>query len=75
MESLDVAYITLPDNTIVHRTGYTIIVDNRIARSFNVNIDTPEYFTFAYSKAEAIGKMMLSDFSYKHRDIINIYEQ
>ncbi len=52
--------------------GYTITVDNSIARSFNVNIDSPSFFCFALSEPEAIGLMMQSNFEYKHRAITNI---
>ncbi len=52
--------------------GYTIVVDNSIAKAHN--IDYPTYFTFAQNHFEAIGKMILSDFSHKNRIIHKIYE-
>ncbi len=52
--------------------GFTITVNNSMSQSHNINIDYPQYFTFALNKEEAIGKMMLSDFSYKHKAIHKI---
>lgn len=51
---------------------YIVTVDNSAAQSHNINIDRPEFITVAESKEEAIGKMMLSDFSYKHKNIVNV---
>ncbi len=56
------------------RKAYTIRVDNSSAQSFNINIDTPSFFCYALSKEEAVGKMMLSDFAYKHKPIVKIHE-
>lgn len=63
----------LSTTRIVCQQGYNIEVDNSIARSFNTNIDYPTFFCFALSEAEAIGKMMLSDFPYKKSNITRIY--
>lgn len=59
-------------NRIVNSKGYHITVDNSIAMAHNINIDWPTFFCFAISEAEALGKMMLSDFSYKRNKIISI---
>lgn len=59
-------------NRLVNQKGYTITVDNSKALTHNVNIDWPTFFCFALSEAEAIGKMMLSDFVYKNLKVINI---
>jgi hypothetical protein len=45
---------------------YGVTVDNSRAGSHNINIDYPTYHCFAISEAEAVGKMILSDFGYKH---------
>lgn len=58
----------------VSSSQYEIIVDNVSANSHNINIDKPIFSTTAYSKAEAIGIMMLSDFKYKNMPIIDIKE-
>lgn len=42
--------------------------------SHNINLSMPIYFCFAQNKEEAIGKMMLSDFSYKHLPIYTIHD-
>lgn len=57
----------------IYSKGFTIYVDNSIARSFNVHIDSPSFFCFALTEKEAIEKMMQSDFSYKHRKIDSIH--
>lgn len=57
------------------KKGYTILVDNSSAQSHNINIDYPQFFCWAVSEAEAIGKMMQSDFAYKHKEIIKIYSE
>ena len=54
--------------------AYTITVNNEKANSHNINIDCPTFFCFALSDAEAIGLMMLSDFSYKHLPIMKIHK-
>jgi len=56
----------------IYQKGYTVFVDNSRSQSFNINIDRPSFFCFAISEAEAIGKMILSDFSYKHLSIVKI---
>lgn len=56
----------------IFRTGYTIIVDNSMAQAFNINIDYPTFFCWAYSEAEAIGLMSLSNFAHKSRKIVSI---
>lgn len=58
---------------IKFKNGYDIVMDNSIARSFNVNIDSPSFFCFAYTKREAISKMKESDFSYKGKTISRVY--
>jgi hypothetical protein len=60
------------DYRACYSKGYTITVDNSKTRSFNVNIDSPSFFCFAISKAEAIGLMMLSDFEHKNKAITRI---
>lgn len=57
---------------LIYQKGYNIILDNSKSQSFNINIDRPQFFCFAISEAEAIGKMILSDFSYKHLPIIKV---
>jgi hypothetical protein len=52
--------------------GYTITVDNAKAMAYNMSIDHPQYFCYAISEQEAIGKMMQSDFEHKHRAIERI---
>ena len=56
----------------IYQKAYNVIVDNSSSQSFNINIDRPQFFCFALSEAEAIGKMILSDFSYKHLPIIKV---
>lgn len=51
---------------------FVLTFDNSIANSHNINIDYPTYTCFALNKEEAIGKMMLSDFTYKNKAITNI---
>ena len=51
---------------------YTITVDNSAAQSHNINIDRPTYGCLAVSMEEAVGKMMLSDFQYKRKEIVSI---
>lgn len=53
---------------------FEIIVDNSQAESHNINIDYPTFFCFAMNKEEAVGKMMLSDFTHKYRVIDKIVE-
>ena len=52
---------------------FEIFVDNSIARSFNINIDSPSYCVSAISEEDAIEKMKLSDFAYKNREISKVY--
>jgi hypothetical protein len=54
---------------------YEIVVDNSGSESHNISIDRPSFSTFAFCEAEAIGKMMQSDFSFKHKPILNIIKQ
>lgn len=56
----------------IYQKAYNVIVDNSRSQSFNTNIDRPQFFCFALSEAEAIGKMILSDFKYKYLPIIKI---
>jgi len=58
---------------IKNRKGFTIFVDNSIARSFNCNIDNPSFFCFAQSEDEAIKKMKESDFKHKDKPITKIH--
>jgi len=51
---------------------FEIVVDNSIARSFNVNIDSPSYCVSAFSQEDAIEKMKLSDFAYRNREISRV---
>lgn len=60
------------DGNVILRNIYTIFIDNHEAQSHNTNIDNPSYTTSAFSEAEAIGKMMQSDFNYKHKTITKI---
>jgi hypothetical protein len=53
--------------------GFNIYVDNSIARSFNVNIDSPSFFCFAQNEDEAIQKMKESDFKHKDKEITSIH--
>lgn len=57
---------------VINKKGYLIFVDNSKAQSHNINIDRPQFFTFAISEPEAIGKMHLSDFQYKHLPVTKI---
>jgi hypothetical protein len=54
------------------RNAYFITVNNPDKTSFNINITRPVYFAFANSKEEAVGKMMLSSWGYKHLPILKI---
>jgi len=45
---------------------------NSGALSHNINIDSPQYKCLAISEAEAVGKMMLSDFPHKNKPIIKV---
>lgn len=54
------------------KSQFYIFVDNSQARTFNSNIDAPMFFCFAHNKEEAVGKMILSDFSYKYKPITRI---
>jgi hypothetical protein len=56
----------------IYQKGYTVFVDNSKSRSFNINIDRPSFFCFAISEAEAIGKMIQSNFNYKYLPIVKI---
>ena len=73
MKTLDYSYIKTPDG-IKHKELYKITVDNSKGNSHNVNIDYPEFQTFAYSEAEAIGIMIQSDFKYRYKPILTINE-
>ena len=57
----------------IYSKEITITVDNPKAKSHNVNIDFLSFFTFALNEQEAIGKMIQSDFSYRHLPIYKIY--
>jgi hypothetical protein len=65
-ETIGKAYIALQSKL------HCISVDNSNSQSFNINIDYPSFHCFAQNKAEAIGKMWLSDFQYKHLKIHSI---
>ncbi|GIV43940.1 MAG: hypothetical protein KatS3mg035_1063 [Bacteroidia bacterium] len=54
--------------------AFTITLINERDTSHNINMSMPIYFCFAQNKEEAIGKMMLSDFSYKHLPIYTIHD-
>ncbi len=56
----------------INNKGYYVTVDNSRALSHNINIDYPFYFCFALSEAEAVGKMILSDFEHKHLQIHSV---
>jgi len=58
----------------MRKKQYTITVDNSAAQSHNINIDRPTYECMAVSMEEAVGKMMLSDFQYKHKEILSIHD-
>ena len=58
---------------IKFKNGYDIVINNSIARSFNVNIDSPSFFCFAFNKKEAVNKMKESDFPYKNGNISKVY--
>ena len=76
MNSLKDKYIYLFDiNGIgVSRNTYEIIVDNSSVKSGNINIDRPAFYAFAFSKAEAIGIMILSDFEHKNKPVLEVRE-
>jgi hypothetical protein len=74
MVHLELEQLIAKANHSLTRKGFDIILDNSKALTHNVNIDYPRYFCFAHSKEEAIGKMMLSSFEYKHNEIANIIE-
>ena len=65
--------MTLETFKCINNKAITITVDNRKAQSHNINIDLPSFFTFALNEQEAIGKMMQSDFNYKHLPIFKIH--
>jgi len=65
--------MTLDEFRLTNNKAITISVDNQKAKSHNINIDLPSFFAFALNKEEAIGKMMLSNFEYKHLPIYNIH--
>lgn len=54
--------------------SFTITLINERDTSHNINMSMPTYFCFAQNKEEAIGKMMLSDFSDKHLPIYTIHD-
>lgn len=51
---------------------YEITVDNSRSESWNINICRPTFVCIAINKAEAVGLMALSDWSYKHLPILSI---
>ena len=51
---------------------YEIIVEKRGDESHSINISHPAYHTTAFCDAEAVGKMMLSEFEYKYSPIYKI---
>lgn len=51
---------------------YEITVEIQKDESFNINISHPTFYTSAFCDAEAIGRMMMSDFAYKHEPIYHI---
>ncbi len=57
---------------VISNGYYEIVLDNSMAKSFNVNIDSPSYHVFASSKKDAIEKLRTSDFAYKNKDISKI---
>jgi hypothetical protein len=57
------------DFTELLKPFFVVTVDNSSAKSHNINIDFPQFTVKASNEAEAIGKMLLSDFEYKNKPI------
>jgi len=72
MKSIQAQYISTDTGEIIIKNRFTICIDNFRSQSFNVNIERPTFETFAFSECEAIGKMMISDFEHKHKEILSI---
>ena len=53
---------------------FRIVVNNTHSKSHNINISKPTYYSEASNKYEAVGKMVLSEWSYKHLPIYKIEE-
>jgi len=72
MDKINAIYIVTEKGEPIFKRHYLIQVDNSKAQSHNINIDRPSFETMAFSKCEAIGIMMLSNFEYKYKEITSI---
>jgi hypothetical protein len=59
-------------NDIIVSWCYEITVHNKNDQSHNINRTHPTFFTTAFCDAEAIGKMMLSEWPHKIHSIYRI---
>jgi len=73
MESLskDNIIIRTKNETLV-RYHYEITVYDKHDQSHNINMSHPSFYTSAFCDAEAVGKMILSDFKHKYLPIHSI---